>query len=206
MRGPDRTQVHGLVPLVALASAAGLGVVDWRVSAAGGEGLEPGPFVLAAFWLLVEWRMMDGDPSEPTAREIHMWHRVVFAALGLFIASVHAVGIGVELGVVREVWLPSVRRSLGMTAGIMVAMWGNYLPKLVSPWPPHDEPFDWQGVHRIVGWTASVGGIAIAVGWLALPFETAATVSRWVGVGVGVSALGIKLGSVVTHSVRAGRS
>jgi hypothetical protein len=47
------------------------------------------------------------------------------------------------------------QRSLYVVAGGLMAVWGNYLPKLMSPWPPEEEAFDWHRVHRFVGWVCS---------------------------------------------------
>ena len=45
-----------------------------------------------------------------------------------------------------------------------MAVWGNYLP-LMSPWQPGEEPFDWQRVHRFVGWVFTIGGIVTMLTW-----------------------------------------
>jgi len=43
----------------------------------------------------------------------------------------------------------------------------------LSPWGLADQPFDWQRVHRFVGWTVSLGGFAVILVWLVLPLEEA---------------------------------
>ena len=42
-------------------------------------------------------------------------------------------------------WVPVARRSLNIAAGGLMAVWGNYLPKLMSPWQPEEEPFTGSG-------------------------------------------------------------
>ncbi len=71
------------------------------------------------------------------------------------------------------------------------ALWGNFLPKPLSPWLPGDEPFDWSRVHRFAGWLFSVAGVAVVGVWLVVPqpdearflsraiFGTAAVLAVW---------------------------
>ena len=86
-----------------------------------------------------------------------------------------AVGVGFRLAISVDLldaeWEPIARRIRGVIFGVGMAFWGNYLPKSLSPWSVGDEPFDWQRVHRFVGWVASLGGIALVVVWLAFPLK-----------------------------------
>jgi len=70
----------------------------------------------------------------------------VFASIALFFASKHGVRLAFELQVIDPEWVPVARRSFNMVLGGLMAVWGNYLPKLLLPWQPDEEPFDW---HRV---------------------------------------------------------
>jgi hypothetical protein len=53
-------------------------------------------------------------------------------------------------------------------------------------------------VHRFAGWLATFGGLAVAVIWLALPVERAASLSRVVLLTVFALAIGRKLLSIAS--------
>jgi hypothetical protein len=74
-------------------------------------------------------------------------------------------------------WRPIAKRTVGVLFGLGLAIWGNYLPKLLSPWAVGDEPFDWQRVHRFGGWIASLGGAAVVVVALLFPLEATGVAS-----------------------------
>ncbi len=157
-------------------------------------------FLLPFVWGLVELAQPTvGRRAEATER-IRTWHRSVVAWAGLVLA----VGIGVQLGVAANLldadWLPIGRRARGVLFAVGMALWGNYLPKMLSPWRLENEPFAWQRVHRFAGWIASFGGIALVGAWLALPLDRARSAEIAI---VGISAVLIaarKLASVTTHS------
>ena len=81
-------------------------------------------------------------------------------------------------------------------------IWGNYLPKFLSPWNLDDEPFDWQRVHRYAGWIAALSGGALMVVWLAFPLELARTTSTVLIIAFVVLGVGRKLISVAAYSRR----
>ena len=87
-----------------------------------------------------------------------------------------------------------------------MAVWGNYLPKLMSPWQPDEEPFDWQRVHRFVGWACTIGGIGTMLTWVTLPIDRADAWEPAIVGGVVVLSLGRKLYSLATHSGPRGRA
>ena len=80
------------------------------------------------------------------------------------------------------------------------AIWGNYLPKQLSPWSLEDEPFDWQRVHRFCGWVASLSGIALVMVWLVLPLDGAKRATAGILLAFVVLCLARKLISLATHS------
>ena len=101
------------------------------------------------------------------------WHLTVFAVTGLILALKLAPAIAIASGQLDAAWGPLTLRIRWIVAGAAWAIWGNYLPKLLSPWPTEGEPFAWQRVHRFVGWVFSMVGVGIIVAWLTLPVERA---------------------------------
>lgn len=162
--------------------------------------------VIVALWGFVEWRVPGQGAAQGQGAGVIRWHRAVFATIGLFIAMRHGVRLGFELQYLDPEWVPVARRSLHVIAGGLMAVWGNYLPKLMSPWQPEEEPFDWQGVHRFVGWASTIGGIVTMLTWATLSIDRA---EAWDPVIVGsvvVLSLGRKLYSLATYSAPRGRA
>ena len=126
-------------------------------------------FFLPALWGFIEIRMASADFSRRSVREILRWHRSVFAWVGLIIAVGVGSQVAISAGVLDAEWGPAARRLDGVLFGAGMAIWGNYLPKTLSPWNVEEAPFDWQRVHRFGGWTFSIGGVALVLVWLTLP-------------------------------------
>ena len=162
--------------------------------------------VMLVLWGFVEWRVPRQCAVRGSGAGVIRWHRAVFATIGLFIAMRHGVRLAFELQYLDPEWVPVARRSLHVVAGGLMAVWGNYLPKLMSPWQPEEEPFDWQRVHRFVGWAFTIGGIGTMLTWVTLPIDRA---DGWEPAIVGcvvVLSLGRKLYSLATHSGPRGRA
>ena len=156
--------------------------------------------VMLALWGFVEWRVPSQHAVRGSGAGVLRWHRAVVATIGLFIAMKHGVRLAFELQYLDPEWVPVARRGLHVVAGGLMAVWGNYLPKLMSPWQPEEEPFDWQRVHRFVGWVLTIGGIGSMLTWVTLPIDQA---DAWEPVIVGsvvVLSLGRKLYSLATYS------
>ncbi len=152
---------------------------------------------LPALWGYVE-RMQSG--TLPAEREqIMRWHRTVFAVTGLILALKLAPALAIASGELDAAWGPLTQRILWITVGTACAIWGNYLPKLLSPWPTEGEPFAWQRVHRFAGWVSSIVGVGIIAAWLALPVERAARVGEGLILAGVLLVLARKLHSVATH-------
>jgi hypothetical protein len=160
------------------------------------------PCVLAGLWVLVESAWHASASRGRDASTILKWHRLVFAVVAAFLAARLALRIGVMQGAIGLDTVPSLRRSSGVIAGGLWFLWGNYLPKLLSPWTPEEEPFDWQAVHRFVGRVAALGGLAGAVVWLTFPLPAADVVSDGIVIAVCVLALGRKFYSAATRPRR----
>jgi hypothetical protein len=91
---------------------------------------------------------------------------------------------------------------VGAAFGALMVAFGNHLPKITSPWTLEEEPFDWQRVHRTVGWLTAMSGVVVAAGWLWLPLAQANRLQTGVVVGCAVLALGVKFGSVIARARR----
>ncbi len=152
---------------------------------------------LPALWGYVELMQSGTQPAE---RELVMrWHRTVFAVTGLILALKLAPALAIASGQLDAAWGPLMQRIWWITIGTAWAVWGNYLPKLLSPWPTEGEPFAWQRVHRFAGWVFSMVGVGIIVAWLTLPVERAHLVGEWLILAGALLAMARKLHSVATH-------
>jgi predicted ABC-type sugar transport system permease subunit len=124
--------------------------------------------------------------------------RVFFAAIAVALAVVNGTKLAIIAGALDPSWLATGQRAFGVILGTTLALLGNYLPKLVSPWSLRDEPFDWQGVHRFGGWLCLTVGVAVVVCWLALPVGSARSATSSLILTMAVLLLGRKLYSLAT--------
>jgi hypothetical protein len=152
---------------------------------------------LPALWGYVELMQAGTLPAE--REQIRRWHRTVFAVVGLILALKLAPALAIASGQLDAVWGPLTLRMRWIVTGAALAIWGNYLPKLLSPWPTEGEPFAWQRVHRFVGWVFSMVGVGIIVAWLTLPIERAGRVGEGLILAAVLVAVARKLHSVATH-------
>lgn len=197
----DRTPVPWTLPATGIALAVAVGLAHWAYDPDPTVHLPFGSFLMGAVWLLVEWLTVrdDSDRAE-AALSIRDWHRTVFLVAGLYTAVFSALKLAADTGLMSETLRIAASRGMGVSAGLLFAIWGNYLPKLVSPWRTEAEPFNWQGVHRFVGRLAALGGVVVAIGWLILPLDVAAMTTERVALVVAALAVGVKFYSVATHS------
>jgi hypothetical protein len=159
-------------------------------------------WVAVAAFLPMLWsyaELMQGGTLPAEREQIIRWHRTVFAVAGLILALKLAPALAIASGQLDAAWGPLAQRIRWITVGAAWTIWGNYLPKLLSPWPAEGEPFAWQRVHRFVGWVSSMVGVGIIVAWLTLPIELAETVSERLILAAVLLALARKLHSVATH-------
>ena len=178
---------------------AGLGVWGWILDPEHAARWARVGFGLPVLWAFIELAQFRGE-SRRKAGAIMNWHRCVVAWVGLVIAVKWGVQLAVSADLLDADWGPIAPRISGVIFGIGVVLWGNYLPKLLSPWSLGEEPFDWQRVHRFVGWVASLGGFALVMVWLALPLEGARSAALGIVVTVGVLVVGRKLMSWAAYS------
>ena len=68
------------------------------------------------------------------------------------------------------------RRSTGVLTGAFLVMLGNVMPKNLPPLSSmRCDGARQQAFHRLAGWTWVLCGLASAIGWLALPIDSAET-------------------------------
>ena len=182
---------------------AGLGIWGWSLHPERAARWAFVMFALPALWGFIELAMRSrADLAQREAAAILNWHRSVIAGAALWVAVGEAFQIAVSAELLHADWAPIGSRIKGILFGIGMVLWGNYLPKGLSPWSVADEPFDWQRVHRFVGWVASLGGVALVTVQLALPLEQARLAMFGIIATVCVLMGGRKLMSVVAYSRR----
>ena len=177
---------------------AGLGLWGWSIDPEHPSRWAFMVFFLPAFWGFVEF-FQGGRKRE---RWILNWHRIVVAGVGLVLAVKVSFQLAIATDLLASSWAPIARRTSGVMFGSFLAIWGNYLPKGLSPWGDEEAWFDWQRVHRFAGWVASLSGISLVVVWLLLPVTTARLVTTGITVAFAVLVVGRKIISVATYSRR----
>ena len=182
-------------PAAALTLVAVLGLWDWTLDPKPALLWTPG--FLLAVWGYVELFARSDAAMSP---EILRLHRRIFTVIGVWYAARIGLATAWDLHVLPLDLMPAARRTMGLVFGVLALLWGNHLPKITSPWPIEEEPFNWQRVHRTVGWIATIAGLAIAAGWLALPLAQADRLQDGAVIGCVVLAIGVKFTSVVTHA------
>jgi len=155
--------------------------------------------VTPVLWGLLEIRLGAHDGRRETA-SIRDLHRSLMAWLAFMLLFGNAARLALAWGWLDPTAVDAVRRLRGVVTGTGFLLFGNYLPKLLSPWSRVDEPFDWQGVHRFVGKLFVLGGAVTVVAWLALPVQDAAAAARAMMITVALFAIFRKVLSFVERS------
>lgn len=101
-------------------------------------------------------------------------HALGFAALMLGVAL--AAKLAFMIGWVDDAELS---QRLGMVVfGAFYVFTGNLLPKTLTPLASlRCSAAAMQSLHRLMGWTQVLTGLATALAWIVLPIETAQTVT-----------------------------
>jgi uncharacterized membrane protein len=180
----------------AVTATAALGVVGWiRIPD------EPGSWLFMILFLPLLWAILESANHADTSasRAIARVHRLAIASMALMLllevgtyVAVDAALLGPDADHVR-------RRFSGLLTGALLALWGNHLPKLMSPWSLKREPFDWQRVHRFVGRVAVLAGLGITLAWSTLPIQAAIRVTGAIGLAALWLGLGYKAISVIRY-------
>ncbi len=174
-----------------------LGVWGWSIAPEQASRWAFIVFLLPALWGFVEF-FQGGTRRE----RIMSFHRCVVAGTGLLLAVKVVPELAIASSFLDADWAPIARQLWGVTFGSLFAIWGNYVPKILSPWSVEEEWFDWQRVHRFVGWLATLSGLAIAAVWLFFSPEFAGPATAVLSVTFGVLAVGRKFISVAEYSRR----
>jgi hypothetical protein len=154
---------------------------------------------LPLFWAFIETATK--ERTEAT-RAILRVHRLLIAALSLLVVVDAGSDLAIHVGLLDPDANLVARRFSGLFKGALFALWGNHIPKLMSPWSLQREPFDWQGVHRFVGRIAVVAGLGGILVWSTLPVEAATRATELLVVVACVLGVGYKAISVVRYSGR----
>lgn len=144
-----------------------------------------------ALWAFAE--IAQAGDRRPEREAILGWHRACVAWMGLAWLCTIGPRLAIAAGWLDPGWAPLLRQAWWLAIGVSMIVWGNFLPKLLSPWEVDDEPFDWQRVHRFVGWVATLGGIGLVLVWLTQTPEVARRASLAILGTVAALALGRKL-------------
>jgi hypothetical protein len=132
--------------------------------------------------------------------------RYVGATIFLFLILEAGPVLAIGAGWLGSGWAARLARTQGVLIGMALAVWGNFLPKLMSPWTLEQEPFDWQRVRRFGGWLSVLAGVVTAAAWMTRPEETARYVTV-VAVGTVLAlTLAYKLVSRVAYALRKRRA
>lgn len=157
--------------------------------------------ILPGVWTYVELAQVRG-PDPEVGEAAMAVHRYVVAFAGFLLASLVGSKLLVFGGVLDREWLSTVERLRWLAVGGGMVVFGNHLPTLRSPWPLRHQPFAWQQVHRFVGWTLVVGGLAIIILETSLPTDSARTLSTVVVAMVLTLSVGRKFASLAASSLR----
>ncbi len=155
-------------------------------------------FFLPSLWGYVELAQFRGN-DRAVAQALMNFHRCSIAWGASLLAVSVALKLALTTGALGPEWVPFGRRITGVILGFGLAVFGNYLPKLLSPWSVSDQPFNWQRVHRFAGWVFMLGGITIVTIWMVLPVDGARFLSRRVLLVALVLVVGRKMISLATH-------
>ena len=155
--------------------------------------------MLPALWGFLEFAQYRGEDRGHAGEAIMRWHRLMIAGLGLLTIVDSSFQLAISTDLLGPHWARIGQSMQGVLFGTGLAVWGNFLPTIPSPWSLETQPFAWQRVHRFVGWVATLAGIALAVVWMVLPEEGARFVSARIIAAFVVLALGRKLISVITR-------
>lgn len=122
------------------------------------------PAIGTGMWLLM-WVLPRIDPRRANWEKFGGEVRLLVNVLVLFFAWIEAIVLGVALG-----WNVDTGRAVMGGVGVLLAIIGNYLPRIRSnwffgirtPWTLSSERV-WRDTHRIGGRAFVVGGVAMVL-------------------------------------------
>lgn len=161
-----------VMTLIALLVVA-LGFVGWVLVPERALHWGAGIATMIAVWLVLVWSDRRDSGSRDTTE--YRFRGVSGVLAGLLLASSMSVAIlrateatgGSSLGS----WID---RLPGIVMGGVLAVMGNYVPKLLTPrGAPAGAPRTKQSMRRFTGWTFVLAGIGYAAVWAFLPVAVA---------------------------------
>jgi hypothetical protein len=158
-------------------------------------------FMLPALWGFLEVAQHRGEDHGAAGAAIMRWHRLMIAGIGLLTTMDSGFEVAISTGLLDSDWARTGQSLQGVLFGAGLAVWGNFLPTIPSPWSLETQPFAWQRVHRFVGWVATLTGIALVVAWLFFPVPEARFASARIIPAFVVLTVGRKLISVLATPV-----
>ncbi len=145
-------------------TVAGALAATWAVLMPGKLGLAlVGGLTIPVFWGLLELTARDGKATIRTA------------AAGA--AAIIALFLGLRVAQALE-WVGSDEgrfsiRLFGMTSGLVLAFFGNRIPKILERFDPTVDLARRQAFQRMAGWVFVLTGLTAAAIWLILPVDQA---------------------------------
>jgi hypothetical protein len=156
-------------------------------------------------WAFLE-ALAFGRRRRAHAEQERRYLRYIGATIFLFLILEAGPVLAIGAGWLDAGWAPRLVRAQGVLIGVALAVGGNFLPKLMSPWTLEEEPFDWQRVRRFGGWLAVLAGVVTAAAWATRPEETARGVTAAAVGTVLALTIAYKLISRVTYALRKRRA
>ena len=167
------------MPVAAAAMAAIiLAIFSWMAEPARGvmwAGLIAGLFVAAVSPLLIFRKRTES--AAVTRKNIE---RGLFGALLMFV-GVLGLDLAAETGAIDYA---ASKRVGGVIIGVVLAISGNILPKIVTPLSLRKcDDSRAKATERFAGWAFVLAGIAYAAIWLVAPIKDAKMLTSFVGLG-----------------------
>ncbi len=160
-----------------MAAAAGLAAIYWYLNPQ-----HPFPATVVIAFMAGAWAvlgLLERALPGPAARE----SLASTAALaGMVFTLATATKLGVSLGLVGP---DESRRIAGVGTGLLLAVFGNAIPKAVAPAVSRRcSAAELQAINRFSGWITVIAGLAYALAWAVLPRETATPACLAIAAGV----------------------
>jgi hypothetical protein len=186
-----------LVPFSFLLLTA-VGVVGWTLyPAKSGWFIAPAGFL---FLLMIDVlnRGWARPEREDAFRQTRFALRLFITTTGLAVALGMLVFIAAGEELIDKSASLFARRTMGLSIALALFVFGNFLPKLPSPWLHSEEPFDWLGVHRFAGTAMMLAGVVMFAGWALMPIADARELTRATLIVMAVFIVGRKWYSLLT--------
>lgn len=136
------------------------------------------------------------------AQQSRFYVRLFVTAAAVIVSLKIAFLLAIDQDLIGKSWYFSVSRTAALMVSITFIVFGNYMPKMPSPWNHREEPFDWRGVHHFTGLAFLITGILMFFAWALLPIPEAKRVTIPVVFTMTVMIIARKWYSVLTWKGR----